>query len=223
MKNAAVCLVCAGVMFLACAGIPRISPVGANDASELVRKSRAPFLKGKWRLVHSIEGVLPGGSTADMIGVSLASPDNGTIHSTLMSIEGLVLLDAVYDSKLVINRGIGPLAKPELVMGMIRDIRLMLFAPRGTVTEAGTLRDGSEACRYHSDEGDVVVILSTSGITEVRSYDRSSQLLRTVRFMKCRADGIPERIELTASGLFGYSLRLDLIEAEPVGPEHPGN
>jgi hypothetical protein len=177
--------------------------------------SRAPFLKGPRRLVHSIDGTLPGGSRATMIGISAAEPDTGRIRCTLMSIEGLVLLDAEYDAKLVIRRGIGPLASPGLVAGMLRDIRLILFRPAGTVADAGTLGDGSRACRYRSDEGIIDVIMKEGGAVELTAYDRYMRVTRRVFFSGSRKMGMPENIRLTASGAFGYTLDLDLIEAEP--------
>ncbi len=214
MKAAAAIVMCACAV--SCAGLPRITPAGAPEASELKKKSVSPFLKGKWRVVHSIQGTLPGGSTADMIGVTIASSDTGAIRSTLMSIEGLVLLDAEFNKSLVINRGIGPLGRHDLVTGMMRDIRLILFAPPGTMADAGTLADGDGACRYRSDDGDVLVLMKKSGDIEVRAYDRSARPLRTVRFMDIRPGGIPKKIELESAGLLGYSLRLDLLEAEKI-------
>ncbi len=214
MRAAATICIC--VCLLSCAGLPRINRAGASEADDLRRMTRAPFLEGEWRVVHSIQGSLPGGATADMIGVTLASSRTRKIHSSLLSIEGLVLLDAEYNGRIVINRGIGPLARPDLVEGMMRDISLMLFAPAGSPEEAGTMNDGSRACRYRSGDGDVYVIMKEDGIIEIRLYDRSSRLQRTVRFMKRRCDGIPKRIELESAGIIGYSLRLDLIEAEKV-------
>ena len=199
---------------IACAGLPRIIPAGETQKSEIMKKCDSTFLGVPWRLVHSIEGTLPGGATATMIGVTVAYPDSGRLRCTLMSIEGLVLLDAEYDAKLVIKRGIGPLADPDLVMGMIRDIRLMLFRPPGACSEEGTLEGGSALCRYRADEGTVDVMMRKDGGTDVVSYDSSMKPARTVRLSDFRADGVPRRIDLAATGTFSYSLRLDLIEAE---------
>ncbi len=214
MKAAAVMLACA--CLLSCAGLPRIIPAGALETKELQRMAREPFLDGEWRVVHSIQGRLPGGSTAEMIGVTVASSRTGGLQSTLMSIEGLVLLDAEYGPPLVVNRGIGPLARPDLVAGMMRDIRLILFAPQGSLEEAGALAGGGRACRYRSENSSVYVILNADGSVEIRSYDGSSRLLRRVRFLKRRSDGIPARVDLESTGIVGYSLRLDLIEAEKI-------
>jgi hypothetical protein len=62
----------------------------------------------------------------------------------------------------------------------------------------------------------VDVMTRSGGGFEVVSYDSSLKPSRTVRLDNFRADGLPRRIELAASGMFGYSLRLDLIEAEQV-------
>ncbi|HOT44628.1 MAG TPA: hypothetical protein PLM53_09195 [Spirochaetota bacterium] len=212
----ATAIVAMSACILSCAGLPRIHPAGISDTADLTKKIMTPFLKGSWRVVHSIQGTLPGGSTADMIGVTMASSDTGKIHSTLMSIEGLVLLDAEYETRLVINRGIGPLGRQDLVKGMMRDIRLILFAPKGAMAEAGTLENGNHAGRFRTDEGDILIIMKEGGDIELRAYDRSSRLLRTVRFMDLKPDTLPKKIELESAGMIGYSLRLDLIEAEKI-------
>ncbi|OHD66548.1 MAG: hypothetical protein A2176_02120 [Spirochaetes bacterium RBG_13_51_14] len=205
-------------VIIACAGLPRITPAAEKEKADIARRCGCPYLNGRYRLVHTIQGTLPGGMAAAMIGITVAAADTGRLRCTLMSIEGLVLLDADYDGALVINRGIGPLASPDLVMGMIRDIKLMLFRPAGAVAEIGALHDGSGICRYRTDGGMLDVVLMNGGDTEVLSYDSSSRVSRTVRFSDFRSDGIPRRIELSATGLFSYSLRLDLIEAEQVRP-----
>ena len=198
----------------ACTGIPRIKPAVDEEKYTLVDNCRAPFLKGRWRLVHSISGTLPGGASVSMIGISLASPESAGLHCTLMSIEGLVVLDAAYDGGLVINRGIGPFKSEDFAMGIIRDVKLMLFQPEGRVTETGVMEDGNRACRYRSVDGVTDVVLKVDGTAEIRSFDNTLKLIRTVAFGRLRQDGIPVKIELTAYGLFQYALELDLIEAE---------
>lgn len=201
---------------VACAGLPRIDPAGDTEKAAIAKECLAPFLKGPRRLVHSIDGTLPGGSRATMIGISAAEPSSGRIRCTLMSIEGLVLLDASYDTKLVINRGIGPLASPDLVMGMLRDIRLILFRPDGAAIDAGTLRDGSRASRFRSGDGVIDIIIQEDGAIELIAYNQSSKVTRRVHFSGARANGEPGNIRLTASGMYGYTLDLDLIESEPL-------
>jgi len=198
----------------ACTGIPVIKPAADAEKNILITKSQAPFLKGKWRLVHSISGTLPGGTTVSMIGISIASPERAGLHCTLMSIEGLVVLDADYDGGLAINRGIGPFKSEDFAMGIIRDVRLILFQPGGRVTETGSMMDGNKVCRYRSEDGVTDVVMKVDGTAEIHSFDKSLKLTRIVVFGKLRQDGIPVKIELTGYGLFQYGLELDLIEAE---------
>jgi hypothetical protein len=197
------------LMLVSCAVVPRLAPLPAGDAS--ASRCAAPFLQKGWRLVHSVSGLFPGGGTT-MIGVTEAWPGTRRLHCVLMSIEGLVLCDAVYDGKLTVTRGIGPFASPDMVMGMVRDIGLMLFAPTGSA-EVGTVA-GVRTCRYRSG-GDVTdVTPGPGGNAELVLYAGGTRS-RTVRFSRVRGDGLPARIELEAGGVPGYSLLLDLIEAEP--------
>ncbi len=199
---------------IACAGIPGILPASQAEKEAIVEKSREPFLKGKWRLIHSINGTLPGGSTVSMIGISIAMPENAALHCTLMSIEGFVFLDAEYDGTLSIKRGIGPFKDKSFVMGIIHDVRLILFPPRGIVTEAGPAADGSLVCRYRTEDGETDVVMKPDGSTEVYVFDESGQRARLVTFGSERKAGVPAGASLTGYGMFKYSLDLDLIEAE---------
>ena len=148
-----------------------------------------------------------------MIGVTEAHPSMGRLHCVLMSVEGFVLCDATWDGTLHVARGVGPFASPDLVMGMVRDIRLMLFSPQGT-PEAGMV-GGRQTCRYRTGGIVTDVAAGREGAVDVAVYE-GDRLWRSVRFSRLRGDGLPGRMELDARGAFGYSLLLDLIEAEPV-------
>ena len=132
-------------LFVACSGIPQLRPAPGDDSSAHPEQCSAPFLEKGWRLVHSISGSFPGGGGTTMIGVTEALPSSGRLRCVLMSVEGLVLCDATYDGKLVILRGIGPFSNPDMVMGMVRDIRFMLFAPAGVPAEIGLARGRQRA------------------------------------------------------------------------------
>jgi hypothetical protein len=195
-----------------CIGLSGITSAGPSERERILTKCRAPFLEHRWRLVHLISGTLPGGANVSMIGVSDASPLD-KVHCTLMTIEGLVLLDAEYDGALAIKRGIGPFTSEDFVTGVIRDMGLVLFQPEG-MAETGLDEEGEEVCRYRSEEGVTDEILKRDGTVELRRYDASLNLARVVTFKKLRRDGIPGRIELEGYGMVRYSLELDLIEAE---------
>jgi hypothetical protein len=206
----AIVLLILTLVLASCSGVPRLAPLPADGRGP---QCRAPFLAKGYRLVHAVSGSFPGGGGTTMIGVTEARPAAGTLRCVLMSVEGLVLCDATYDGKLSVHRGIGPFASPDMVMGMVRDIRLMLFAPAGAPAERGRAA-GGPTCRYRSDGTVTDVTCRTDGTHDVALYDGGKRT-RTVRFSRLRADGLPGRIELEARGAIGYSLLLDLIEAEP--------
>jgi len=199
------------LILASCAGVPRLEPLPAGGKDASPARCAAPFLAKGWRLVHSVSGSFPGGGTT-MIGVTEARPGTRRLHCVLMSVEGLVLCDALYDGKLTVIRGIGPFSSPDMVMGMVRDISLMLFAPVGEA-ETGTVA-GARTCRYRSGEDVTDISPGMGGTIDLALYAAGTRS-RTVRFSRLRGDGLPARMELAAHGVPGYSLLLDLIEAEP--------
>jgi hypothetical protein len=198
------------LLLVSCAGVPRLAPLQPGEPFS--KQCAAPFLTKGWRLIHSVSGSFPGGGGTTMIGVTEAVPGRGRLHCVLMSVEGLVLCDATYDGKLSITRGIGPFSNPGMVMGMVRDIQLMLFAPDGPA-ETGMVA-GARACRYSSSEVVTDVSPGPDGTVDLVRYESNTRS-RTARFSRMRADGLPGRIELQAHGAVGYTLLLDLIEAGP--------
>jgi hypothetical protein len=213
MRRALILLVL-HLLILSCAGVPRLTPSLTGGRKSPASPCATPFLVKGWRLIHSISGTFPGGGGTTMIGVTEARPEKGSIHCVLMSVEGLVLCDAVYDGKLTITRGIGPFSSPDMVMGMVRDIRLMLFAPAGAPAETGTVA-GARTCRYRSGDDVTDVSPGPDGSVDLVFYS-GGRRSRTARFSRLRGDGLPGRVELEARGAVGYTLLLDLIEAGPV-------
>ncbi|MFH2064258.1 MAG: hypothetical protein ABIK15_03535 [Pseudomonadota bacterium] len=221
-------LFCILLILVSCASLPKIEPFRLPlPAGEEIR-CRQPYLTGKWQLVHSVKAVLPNGLRQSMIGTIIVSPERNTVHCVLLSIEGLVLVDAVYDQEVIVNRAVPPFDEPEVVAGLIDDVRLLFLKPSGMPTEIGFSEKRSTICRYRSGEGRTVdVIAHPDGNWEIRQYGSSDRMERSVRGFfveKNRTDGgsgeiVPERLELTAHGFVGYKLSLDLIEAIPLSSQ----
>jgi hypothetical protein len=76
------------------------------------------------------------------MGVTELSSDPERIHAVMMTIEGLVLFDALFDGKLTINRGVAPFDSREFAEGLMDDIRLIFFKPAGNAVDAGLTEDG---------------------------------------------------------------------------------
>ncbi|MBW1899196.1 MAG: hypothetical protein JRI61_09065 [Deltaproteobacteria bacterium] len=204
-----------------CARLPDIYPQDSSPASKVNMKCDQPFLKNRWQIVHSIKAVLPNDQKEVMIGTIILSPEKEIIHCVITSIEGIVLLEMVYNKNVIINRAIPPFDSADIAEGLMNDIRLIFLKPEGSLIESGLMENGSNICRYKRDDGMTVdVIVPPEGGWEINQYDFYFGLNRTVKaeFLTKHEsmemnDKIPERLELTAHGFLGYKLSLDLIES----------
>ena len=210
------------ILTVSCSTSPIISPVKSLGLTEIQDKCNGIFPIGKWLFVHFIEATLPGEKKAFMMGVTQINPEKKKIHCIMMTIEGLVVFDALYDGKIVINRGIPPFASDDFAKGMISDLQLIFFQPKGRHIETGVSDTGEWICRYQTDEETTVdVVIHFDNRWTIRRY-RHNQLRRTIQAylgqdsVLLNKNKIPERLELMARGEHGYSLNLKLLEAEPV-------
>lgn len=214
-----VTLFCAG-----CAGMPALSPAAdIRVHATLVERSRMPFLSGRWRLVHAIEADLPGGNRTALMGVTEADSVRGSVHAVMMSLEGLVLFEGVFDgTALSVVRAIPPFDAPSFARGMIDDIVLLFFMPRGAPIACGSLPGGRSTCRFtvpgapnSSDAVMIDVSMQASG-WEVRRYPTGGLPGRRVVIPSIDERGLPGTLELRAGGPAGYRLKLSLVEAERI-------
>ena len=208
-------LILTGFLF-SCQTLPLInSPVSPADEKALTCPS--PFLKEKYRLVHTIETRVAGDTRNAIIGVTLADPSTRFVSCAIMTTEGMVLFEAESGSgALKVNRALPPFDSRDFAKNMIQDIKLIFFVPEGKIQKKGNLPDGSTACRYHEENGDWIdVITDKSEGTAIKRYSSSGSLKRHISFGKT-AKNIYQRIELLANETFNYSLLMTLIEAQPV-------
>ena len=213
-------LLIACCLIISCSSLPQLYPVGDSAAPELLQKCCSPFPNGKWQFLHSIEATMPGGKKGFIMGLTIVSAKDNSVRCVIMTIEGLVLFDAEYDSRLVINRGIAPFESKDFARGLMKDIRLMFFKPPGSVIESGSLKIGSSVCRYRNpDDRTVDIIINADNTWEIRLYGSDLHPDRTVKAYPAKKtcptgqEGIPGRIELTAYGPLGYTLVMNLVEA----------
>ena len=207
---------------VSCTGLPKLDPVNPSTIPEIHKKCSNVFLEGKWRFVHLIEFTMPGNKKSFVLGITVISPEERKIESVIMTIEGFVFLDAYYDQKVVINRGIPPFDSIDFARGMIDDIKLMFFKPEGSLIESGTSGDGSHVCRYKNDAGSVIDVITNNGCNwEIRQYNPGGTLIKTVKadhFKKVPGSsnqiGFPGRIELASRGINRYALAFELKEAK---------
>lgn len=208
------------LLMASCASSPKLPRINQTLPSVADTSCMAPFPNGKWEFVHSIEATMPQGKNAVLIGITALSSQTGSIHSVLMTLEGLVLFDAQYDDRVVINRGIPPFDSMDFARGLISDIILMFFPPDGQLVKSGIFADGLSVCRYKTNDNKVVDVITTGTDSwEIREYNDDFALTRSVRAYpnpqrnNKKQESVPGKLVLTAYGSSEYSLTLELIEA----------
>ncbi len=193
---------------------------------QIQKNCEIPFIQHNWQFVHAIQTTMMGGSNGMMIGVTDISPERRRIHCVMMTIEGLVMLDAMEsDGNVVINRGIPPFDSMNFVRGLMDDIRLMFFIPARIPDRIGTLKDGEPVCRYPAGPDRTVDVIIRSDIGWSLRLYHEQRLVRTVNARAPSAGGspwpdpIPDHIELIAHDGLQYHLNLTLLEAIPLQDE----
>ena len=207
------------IFLFSCQTLPLInSPVSPADEKTLTCPS--PFLKEKYRLVHTIETRMAGDTQSAIIGVTLADPSTRFISCAIMTAEGMVLFEAESGpDALKVTRALPPFDSMDFAKNMIEDIKLIFFAPEGKIQKKDNLPDGAAVCRYLEENGDWIdVITDKSEGTAIKRYSSAGILKRQVKFNKTTGN-IYQSIELQANETLNYSLLMTLIEAQPVEGE----
>lgn len=222
------CLFCLPALLLACTILPPLEPA-TDRALPLIKQACGMcFPSGKWQFLHAIEAETPGGGKVFLMGAMVLTAQPPQLECALMTPEGFVLFNAVYTDKLTVNRAVPPFDDPAFANGMISDIRLVFFPPDSATDSVGTLESGLPVCRHTLENGQTVdTIIRPDHTWEIRQYDSGADPARTIlisdTIMEPDTQGrlvrLPKTLTLTAHGLLGYKLRLDLLEASALAVE----
>lgn len=217
------------ILVLSCSDLPRVIPNGDTAKPQPRPTCRGPYPQGDWQLLHSIEATLPGGHKGFLMGLSVISSSNRTARCVIMTLEGFVVFDALYDEQISVKRAVAPFDSEGFAQGLIEDIFLIFFTPDGDPKKTGLLESGAAVCRYQKPDGRWVDVINRGGDNwEIRQYHPDSRLTRTVKMMSAGESdlsdqkGIIEKIELKAHGSAGYELIMDLVEATQVKNRRKG-
>ncbi len=195
---------------------PRMVPVDFEEREEIRTACEGFFPSGGWTFVHSIEASFGGDKRTFTTGVTNLS-ENGSIRSIMMTLEGLVVFDAVYDKEVAINRGIPPFDSREFARGLMRDVGLMFRKPEGEPVEVGKSETGESVCRFDLDEGFATDLIARGKRELYIKVYLNGHPFRTVGMFETETSpfpGIPDKITLTAHAPREYELKLKLIRAE---------
>jgi hypothetical protein len=208
----------------ACAGLPRLQPPVDPPAG-----ARLPFPQGRWQLVHGIEARFPGNHKALMMGALELDSASGRLSCALMTVEGFTLFSADFDpgalTPLTVTRAVPPFDGPGFAEGLMADLRLVFFAPRNARRQMGSA-DQKPVWRFDHYDGsttDVKVLSSDQYQIDYYTAD-AKQIRRAVLRMTSSSSSAPRQdmaqgILLEALDDAHYTLRLDLIDAVPLGAD----
>ena len=219
-------VLCAATLLsgVSCSTSHRLEPLSSVIVPGSEFRCDAPFVTGNWQFIHSIEASLAGGGAASVIGVTNVYPERKVAHCVIMTVEGFVLFDAVYDREVRVERGIPPFESKAFAEGLMRDIALVFFRPSGEMTGSAVSSDGTFTCRYKTGREMVEdVRIHPDHAWDINHYV-DKQLNRSVSAGAAGVEEkngafIPKQLELTAYGKYGYSLHLRLIEAKRLKSE----
>ena len=216
-----------------CARLGPIEPVSSDVHEEIDARCRAHFLDRPWQLVQAVTVYLPNGEVRNAIGVTNVFPEQKRINCVIMSLEGIVLFDGVYDQQIKIRKAVPPFDAQRFAATLFDDIRLVFFSPNSSAdaqaAETGMISSGVPVCRYEQNGGGFVEILfKRDGLREIRRYSGRKKHVITVDACydrHCSRQGvkitgeIPATLTIYHHGLVDYRLELTLIEAKILAPE----
>ncbi|MBU0943116.1 MAG: DUF3261 domain-containing protein [Proteobacteria bacterium] len=214
------------LLLTACSGrqpllLPELTELNGIDSTQtrkLEQRCAAKFVAGRWQFVHSIAFEMAAGGGATVIGVTVL--DGPTLKCALLGVEGFVLFEAVLDQTLEVSRALPPFDNPEFARGLMRDVQTIFLPPAEKPALSGLLVGGDSVCRYFGEDGQVIDILfHEDGSSGMNIYGPDLNRTRSIVAgppLSVAAEMIPKTLELTASGLRGYTLTMTLISAEKI-------
>lgn len=200
------------------ASLPPIMPVTEPPSCE------AFFVKGRWQLTHTVAVSVAGKTRGALVGAITVDTSAATIHCALMTVEGMVIFEAQDNGGLEVIRALPPFTDADYAKGMMADLHLLFLPPPGLAIAAGRTADNRAACRYVQSGGAVVDVIATAGGGWIiRHYNDRQRVDKEIVATAGapQAPAIARRMVLTGHGLPGYTLTMDLIDAQPVPADRP--
>jgi len=171
------------------------------------------------QFVHAIDITAPGGTKSALIGITNVFPAPRSIHCVLMSVEGLVLFEAIDHNELIIKKAIGPFQSTAFANAIMADITLTYFPARQGACRAGVTALASAWCRCRALETITDVIRQTNGNWQIDLYAPTGRRLRCIRGEYIHPPlsenfHPPDQLTVSAAGLTGYRLEMRLLSTD---------
>ncbi|MBU1232984.1 MAG: DUF3261 domain-containing protein [Proteobacteria bacterium] len=209
---------CSGLQSVYLPELTGLEAIDGTQSRQLRQRCENYFVQGSWQFVHSIAFKLADGNGATVMGVTVL--DGTKLKCALMGVEGFVLFEAVLDEELEVSRALPPFDNPEFARGLMRDVQTIFLPPSVQRPLTGQLADGEPVCRYYGEDGKIIDILfAEDDSSRMNIYGPDLSRIRSIisgSRVPVAAEMIPETLELTASGLHGYTLTMTLISADKI-------
>lgn len=221
------------LMSAGCAGLPPIiSPDNscAPEEQSLSHELNALFPADSFQFVHAIELTMPGNHSAMLMGVVNIYPRHRAIHCVVMTLEGLVLFEADHTNEaFIIHRAIPPFDSQALARGLVSDIELIFFRPRGRLDARGMLENKNTILRFSEpDSGTIDIVVSPDRTIWTQNLRTCShRIKRCVTYIfpqgatNSPAPVFPRSITLTAAFPSRYTLTMTLTDASLITDTFP--
>lgn len=212
------------VLLAGCAtkNLPSLSGLDQNETEKIQEQCANLFVEKDVQFIHSLLFDLPDKNTASVIGITNVYPSTGLLESIIMTVEGLVVFHSRYQNKQkTILKAIDPFTSEEFSTGVLEDIQLIFLKPSGSLEKIGISEDSAPVCRYIGEENRKTdIILADEAHWIIKKYDKKNNLTKTVspiskkNSIRIVPSGYYSNIVLKTEGIFGYTLRLSLIQTE---------
>ena len=198
----------------ACTGLKTLTPLDPSRKTAVLEDCRRPFLPEKYRLVHTLETVMPDRAKETAIGILVADPKTRGFQTVLMTIEGWVLFDAEAGETLTVHRAVPPFDAPAFAAALAEDIRLAFFSPGEEPAAWGEGEEGAGVCRFDRADGRLVEVMTfRDGAIGIRLYGTGQEVLKRIKMALPQRPGLADTLEIRG-GWPPYTLRLRLLESE---------
>jgi len=174
----------------------------------------AIFPDRPWEAVHRIEVRLGARGSFSFIGLTKGDPAQHNLRCAVLSAEGFVLFEAEQrDDHLSIIRAMPPFDSSAFAKGLIEDVELIFFAPQGRPSESGTAADGAFVCRWIEPNGPLKEIMRIKNdLWKISFWKDQRKISREVWLTKRSTDNFASQVELHASGVHDYRLKMILLK-----------
>jgi hypothetical protein len=174
----------------------------------------AVFPDHPWEAVHRIDAKLGLQGSYSCIGLTKGDPAERNVRCALLSAEGFVLFEAEqHEDRITIIKALPPFDSIDFAKGLIEDVDLIFFAPQGQPSDFGRIADGALVCRWVEPSGLMKEVMRVnSDLWKISLWNDQRKVKREVWLTKLPTEKIASQIELHASEVQDYTLKMVLVE-----------